>query len=252
MLRNHQNPPNKVQQIQDDESDSDNEVSAHAIAGPPPKPWNPLSGLKFPCPLRNHKHKVSSCVEFFNLTPSDRWEMIEKNKMCYTCLKPRTVCKGRRCLNTANVPEVLKCAVCAWWAESKGSSLFSIFFSKQKQHGDSRAQLSKELEKYIGKLGSMVADSKIQFSVNYMFQKMKKTKKTKSTQDEVFLLPALTFDSETGEVLKKDKLEIQSESSENSIYMIQNLRIGNSNRLTFFVSTANAHLIEGTLVKREN
>ena len=117
------------------------------------------------------------------------------------------------------------------------------------------SDLRKELEKYIGKLGSTVADSKIQFSVNYMFQKMKKkkkTKKTKSTQDEVFLLPALTFDSETGEVLKKDKLEIQSESSENSLYMIQNLRIGNSNCLTFFVSTANAHLIEGTLVKREN
>ena len=114
------------------------------------------------------------------------------------------------------------------------------------------SDLRKELEKYIGKLGSTVADSKIQFSVNYMFQKMKKTKKTKSTQDKVFLLPALTFDSETGEVLKKDKLEIQSESSENSLYMIQNLRIGNSNCLTFFVSTANAHLIEGTLGKREN
>ena len=86
------------------------------------------------------------------------------------------------------------------------------FFFKQKQLGDSRAQLSdlrKELEKYIRKLRSTVVDSKIQFSVNYMFQKIKKiqkTKNTKSTQDKVSLLPATTFDSETGEILKEDNL----------------------------------------------
>ena len=68
---------------------------------------------------------------------------------------------------------------CASLAESKGLAPFSIFFCKQKQHVDSRAQLTdlqKELEKYIGKLGSTVVDSKIQFSVNFMFRKRKKTK----------------------------------------------------------------------------
>ena len=128
-------------------------MSTHAVAGPPLKPWNSPANLKFPCLLRNHKHEVSSCTEFFNFTPLDIWEKIEKNRMCYTCLKPRTVYKGRKCLNIGSVPEVLKCAVCASWAESKGLSLFSVFFCKQKQHGDSRAQVSdlkKELEKYIG------------------------------------------------------------------------------------------------------
>ena len=72
-------------------------------------------------------------------------------------------------------------------------------------------------------MGSTVAELKIQFSVNHMFQKMKKkkTKRTKSTQDKVSLLPVPTFDSETGEILKDENLEIQSESSENSIYMMQ-------------------------------
>ena len=73
--------------------------------------------------------------------------------------------------------------------------------------------------------------------------KKKKTKKTKSIQDKVFLLPGPTFDSETVEILKEDNLEIQSESSENSIYMMQKLRIGKSNCLTFFDSGANANLI---------
>ena len=85
--------------------------------------------------------------------------------------------KGRKCLNSESVPQVLKCAVCA---ESKGSSPFSVFFCKQKHHGDLRAQVSdlkKELEKYIGKLGTAVVDSKIQLSVNYIFQRLKKKKK---------------------------------------------------------------------------
>ena len=99
--------------------------------------------------------------------------------MCYSCLKPKTICKGRKCHHVSSVPEVLKCAICASWAESKGLALFSIFFCKQKQNGDSRAQLTdlqKELEKYIGKLGSTLVDSKIQFSVNFMFRKIKNKK----------------------------------------------------------------------------
>ena len=42
-----------------------------------------------------------------------------------------------------------------------------------------------------------------------------------------------------------------SESSENSIYLMQNLRIGNSDCLTFFDSGANAHLVNGQLEEKE-
>ena len=129
--------------------------------------------------------------------------------MCFSCLKPKTVCKWRKCSNIGSVPEVLKCAVGALWAESKKRVVYiQYFFFKQKQLGDSRAQMSdlrKELEKYIRKLRSTVVDSKIQFSVNYMFKSIKKKKKkmrkTKSTHDEVSLVPVPTFDSETGEIL---------------------------------------------------
>ena len=81
------------------------------------------------------------------------------------------------------------------------------------------SDLRKELEKYIRKLRSTVVDSKIQFSVNYMFKRIKKKKKkmrkTKSTHDEVSLVPVPTFDSETGEILKEENLEIQPVSYEN-------------------------------------
>ena len=43
--------------------------------------------------------------------------------------------------------------------------------------------------------------------------------------------------------------DISSESTESSIYLMQNLRVGDSNCVTFFDSGANAHLIECQLAK---
>ena len=106
----------------------------------------------------------------------DRWDKIETGRMCYTCLKPKNVCKSRKCENIASVPEVLKCSICATWAESRGLAPFSIFFCKNKMHSSSRASLTdlkSELEKYIGKLGTTVVDSKIRFSVNFFRNKQK-------------------------------------------------------------------------------
>ena len=42
-----------------------------------------------------------------------------------------------------------------------------------------------------------------------------------------------------------------SEIAESSIYIMQNLKIGNSNCLTFFDSGANVHLIDGKLAEKE-
>ena len=247
----------KFQQVEDDSSDNDTEVTAHAMTGQDPKPWNHPAGLKFPCLLASHKHEVSTCSEFFNLSLVDRWKKIEKGRMCFSCLKPRNICKGRKYTNVSSVPEVLKCAICASWAESKGLAPFSIFFWKQKQHGDSRAQLAdlrKELEKYIGKLGSTVVDSKIQFSVNFMFRNSKKKKSAtlkKSNIDAGNLSPAPTLDSESGAKVSDSNNNVYPESSENVIYLMQNLKIWNSNCLTFLDSGANIHLIDGKLAEKE-
>ena len=111
--------------------------------------------------------------EFFALSPLDRWEKIDRDRMCFSCLKPKTICRSRRCTNYRNVPAVLKCVICASMGESKGLAPFSIFFCKRKEHGDSRAPLSdlkNALEKYIGKLGATIVDSNIQVAVNFMYQ----------------------------------------------------------------------------------
>ena len=108
---------------------------------------------------------------FFKLNPVDRWDTLEKGRMCYTCLKPRSACYARKCTYYEKVPEALKCALCALWAESKGSAPFSIFFCRHKTHRDARAPLNilrTALEGYIGKLRADIVDSTIGFSVNFM------------------------------------------------------------------------------------
>ena len=69
-------------------------------------------------------------------------------------------------------------------------------------------------------------DSKIQFTVNFPFRKNKKNKKRRvlkqrnSNLDASTLPPAPTFDSETGERIPHENLEIHSESSEHSMYIL--------------------------------
>ena len=84
-------------------------------------------------------------------------------------------------------------------------SVKSIFFCKQKEHRDSRAplaELKRELEKYIGKLGTTIVDSNIQFAVNLRFQTLGIKDSSESSLESshgINILPsAPTIDSETG------------------------------------------------------
>ena len=159
----------------------------YATAGSNPKPWNPPAGLNFHCPIVDHKHEVSKCAKFFALSPLDRWEQIVKVRMCFSCLKPKTICKSRKYTNDGNVPKVLKCAICASLTESKGLALFTNFNCKPKEHGNSRAplnELKNALEKYIGKLGTTIADLNIQFAVNFMYR----TKRSSFRVQNCFIL----------------------------------------------------------------
>ena len=65
------------------------------------------------------------------------------------------------------------------------------------------------------------------------------------------LPPAPTFDSKTGIQVLCQEENVCFEISESSIYLMQNLRIGNSDCLTFFDSGANAHLVNGQLEEKE-
>ena len=208
--------------------------------------------------MANHKHEVRTCAEFFALSPLDHWENRDKGRMCFSCLKPKTICKSRKCTNYTNVPEVLKCAVCDSWALSKGLALFSIFFCKQKEHGEFYSSVGWGEEgtgEVYWKTGNHNCGFKYpiccKFYVPYLRYKRKFREFSGIELWNKTFPPAPTIDSKTGLLVLCQEENVFSESSESSIYLMQNLRIGNSDCLTFFNSVANAHLINGKLTEKE-
>ena len=63
--------------------------------------------------------------------------------------------------------------------------------------------------------------------------------------------PAPTIDSETEHQVLCEDEDICPESTESSIYLMQNLRVGDSYYLTFFDSGANTYLIDGQLARHK-
>ena len=168
-----------------------------------------LPGLKFPCPMGNHKHELATCSEFFSFNPAERWSRMEKGKICYACLQPNDVCVTKRCKFENKVPETLKCHGCAPWALSKDLAPFSILFCRNKEHAQLRApfpEMKKDLEKYIGKLGATVVDSSIKYSANYTYQVFSLSPGDGNVlgwvQEDFKNKPAPSINSETGKVME--------------------------------------------------
>ena len=249
----------KVEVEKRDSSNSESEVSEHGISKSNPRPWKPSPSLIFPCPIYDHDHEISQCTEFFKLNPTGRWATLLKGRICYTCMKPQFDCHSRKCIYSDKVPETPKCAHCALLAASKGLTPFIILFCRHKYHKDTRAPLSvlkTVLEGYIGKLRPDILDSTIGFSVDVNFLHVNsaamESEVTVETGYGAIVFPqAPIIDSETGYRVTCKKEDICAESSDNSIYLMQNLRVGNSYCLTFFDSGANAHLMDGRMARQE-
>ena len=83
-------------------------------------------------------------------------------------------------------------------------------------------------------------DSNIQLAVNFMFQILSIKDNPESSLELShainILPPAPTIDSETALQVLCQEGNICSESSESSVYLMQKLRIGDSDCLTFFDS----------------
>ena len=157
--------------MEDGKSEDEMNSGAFATKFNPTKWYR--ADLKFPCPLSNHQHEMSTCAEFFSLSPGDRLNKMEKGRICYSCMAPKDVCVNRRCSFEAKIPESLKCQGCAVWAQPKNLAPLSVFFCRKKEHATLRApfnEMKRDLEQYLGKLGTMIVDASIKFAVNYTFQ----------------------------------------------------------------------------------
>ena len=238
-------------------SDEERDQRVHAVN----KQWH-QPGLKFPCPLGTHKHELSKCSEFLQMSPDDRWNKIERRRICFTCIQPKSVCNGKRCIVQESVPIGLLCKGCELDAVAKGWAPLNILLCRKKEHAQLRApwgDIRKDLEKYFGKLSTGSEENSVKVQCNFICNVFtavkhsdgtewlncvgKKPKKYKSTP---------LINSSTGERIEPDTAIVIPETKEHSFYLMQELKIGNSDCLAFFDSGSNAHLLDGELAEREN
>ena len=111
--------------------------------------WN--RSFRFPCPIMGHEHELTSCEEFFQLTPKDRQEK-SRGRICKTYFKPGGDCliKDAKC-GTA-VPMNMLCTSCNAFTKGKRFSPHNSLFcnSKHPAHNKpTRGELTKILEKYF-------------------------------------------------------------------------------------------------------
>ena len=188
------------------------------------------AGLKYTCPLSNHQHKMSTCAEFFSLSPGDRWNKMEKGRICNACLAPKDVCVNRRCSFEAKIPESLKCQGCASWAQSKNLASLSVLFCRRKEHAELRspfAEMKKNLEQYLGKLGTKIRDLSIKFAANYTYQVFSMGPGANALgwdQRKFENKPAPFINSETRKISAVDPENIIPEVSEHSCYLMQTIK----------------------------
>ncbi len=239
-----------------DESNDDNVKTAHFQVKS--KKVKPCSEFKFPCIIKDHKHDISECVEFYLLTPKERVEYRKnfKFKYCTQCLQSNDNCFGRRCNNLKDTPKILQCIECKARIknDSKGYA-YSIFFCFNDKHTKPQnAEILSALEGYIKGFKSNSLNVPVNLACHLqVFAGTKGSSKSKSLSRPVsHNEPAPVFNTSTG--LKEDPspVDLVSECNEDSIGVMQLLSIGGKQLLTLFDRGANQHLIDGETAENLN
>ena len=107
--------------------------------------------------------------------------------------------------------------------------------------------MKKDLEKYIGKLGTTVVDLSIKFSANYTYQAFSLSPGGANAlgwvQENFKDKPAPSINSETGEAVEISSKSIIPEVLEHSCYLMQTIKIGGSDVLVFFAEKEGLQLV---------
>ena len=227
----------------------------HATNQSPPRSWYPKN-LIFPCPITGHSHEMNTCKQFFSMTPEERWTGIPKRMICFSCLRPKNRCNNYKCMFMSSIPEELTCQACVETAKVKGFNPFNILFCRKRAHAETRApydSIKSTFEKYLGRFTPGINDWDLKYSVNFMKQVYTAIPCNPTMDCKCCEIPSglsmstPSINTQTGAMKPSNVSSIIPETQDHSFYMMQILKFGNENVLTFFDSGANLNLISGEL-----
>ena len=113
--------------------------------------WN--RNYDFPCPLAGHDHELSTCKDFYQMTPKDR-QVDCQGKICKTCIKAGGKCLGSNGKCTSKVPMETLCKGCVAYCAKNRLSPHNLLFctSNHPAHmKPSMENLQKIFDKYFGR-----------------------------------------------------------------------------------------------------
>ena len=214
---------------------------------------------KNPCPMQGHKHEVQECSEFFAKTAFERQE-IGRGKICFTCFGIKEKCDqttgSEKCSNMDKAKQII-CKECVTFRDEQAikGSPFNIFFCLKRTHkkytNDEKLTMLKafNVKAKADKLPKTVAMCINAVESNSVHRisgdHHSKTRPPSENAHEV------VYDSSSGERSLLDKSQLPKPPNSPAVYIMQWIRIGESNCLCFFDTGANINMIDGAMAERE-
>ena len=174
--------------------------------------------MNFPCPLVDHiDHELNNCTQFLTLQAAERRVGVGDNRMCWTCLQPRTVCPYRRCGFIDRMPAALRCKGCERFTAGKTFSPFNILMCPRSDHNKDKPSpevVMKELKRWCKSVNPDVSEGTIVYLVNHARHVYSTTVPVKNDLGTANLKPVSLIDTQSGQTQSLDAGEILREPGE--------------------------------------
>ena len=217
-----------------------------SLQGPKVSRWS--------CLIKGHEgHELWDCRDFFWLTTQERRDECSQQG-CWTCLARRNDkgnCRWDECCRIDEIPVALICQGCAVSITDDRPPL-SVFFCGLEKHAKPSPEVVEEaLEKWIPKFKASGLGSPIVVGLSTVLSSPRGRPPASRTAAPTSCVPSQVYDTRDGSTrLIQQQDKIVKPSKERPFFVMQQLRIGGEDVLTFYDSGANVHLVEGALAER--
>lgn len=209
------------------------------------------------CPMHGPSHKLKhalgECHAFFKASNAQRFDLCKQAKVCFTCLKAECRRVSFNACITSQLPAELICSDCQA-AQTKRP--FSILLCTNSSHSKPTLRAVRDaLARYLSPFNQSLGDHlKQQFNLSVMpslttreSSHRSSAQSNSSPASPSVRIPA--YDTVSGDYISRPKM-IRVESSEDTVYIFQMIRIGGHTGLVFYDSGATGNLVRGEFAER--
>ena len=209
------------------------------------------------CPMHGSsqrlKHTLGECHAFFKASNAQRFDLCKQAKVCFTCLKAECRRVSFNSCITSQLPPELVCGDCR--SAQKMRALSVLLCSNSSHSRPTLKVVQDALARYLSPFNQSLGDHlKQQFNLSVMPSLTSKDNSHKScTQSKSSpvsssaRIPA--YDTVSGDYISRPKM-IRVESSHDTVYIFQMIRIGGNTGLVFYDSGATGNLVRGDFAER--